>query len=238
MTPPPTSIDGTDITGATIDGQDVQEITVDGQSVFTAGPPPNIIDNFEETLYDDQGNTLSDIYNGDLSSFNRSTTTPVFEGSYSLKINANNRAIFSQSGLNAYPSQGDVYSMRLQMGLGGHRVYYGVQSVASQDFGDFYRILVRPGDDLFQLDLLDGGLKTGIGSGSSANIGTNEWYELVINWQTDGTHTVTLNNQNGTTNDSFSGSDSTYSSGGIGWGSTSSGGSYDQAYVDIAELNS
>jgi len=34
----PTSIDGTDITGATIDGQDVQEITVDGQTVFTAGP--------------------------------------------------------------------------------------------------------------------------------------------------------------------------------------------------------
>jgi len=35
---PPTSIDGTDITGATIDGTDVQEITVDGQTVFTAGP--------------------------------------------------------------------------------------------------------------------------------------------------------------------------------------------------------
>jgi len=35
---PPTSIDGTDITGATIDGTDVQEITLDGQTVFTAGP--------------------------------------------------------------------------------------------------------------------------------------------------------------------------------------------------------
>jgi len=36
MSPPPTNIDGTDITGATIDGQDVQEITVDGNVVFTA----------------------------------------------------------------------------------------------------------------------------------------------------------------------------------------------------------
>jgi hypothetical protein len=36
----PTSIDGTDITGATIDGTDVQEITVDGQTVFTAGTLP------------------------------------------------------------------------------------------------------------------------------------------------------------------------------------------------------
>jgi len=34
----PTSIDGTDITGATIDGQDVEEITVDGQTVFTSAP--------------------------------------------------------------------------------------------------------------------------------------------------------------------------------------------------------
>ena len=35
---PPTSIDGTDITGATIDGTDVQGITVDGDVVFSAGP--------------------------------------------------------------------------------------------------------------------------------------------------------------------------------------------------------
>jgi hypothetical protein len=39
----PTSIDGTDITGATIDGTDVQEITVDGQTVFSAGP--SLLDN-------------------------------------------------------------------------------------------------------------------------------------------------------------------------------------------------
>jgi len=36
---PPTSIDGTDITGATIDSTDVQEITVDGDVVFSAAPP-------------------------------------------------------------------------------------------------------------------------------------------------------------------------------------------------------
>jgi len=39
---PPTSIDGTDITGATIDGTDVQEITVDGQTVFTSAPQINL----------------------------------------------------------------------------------------------------------------------------------------------------------------------------------------------------
>ena len=42
----PTSIDGTDITGATIDGTDVQEITVDGDVVFSAGGDTKI-DSFE-----------------------------------------------------------------------------------------------------------------------------------------------------------------------------------------------
>jgi len=37
---PPTSIDGTDISGATIDGTDVTEITVDGNTVFTAETLP------------------------------------------------------------------------------------------------------------------------------------------------------------------------------------------------------
>jgi len=41
----PTSIDGTEITGATIDGQEVQEITVGGDVVFTA---EQIIDDFED----------------------------------------------------------------------------------------------------------------------------------------------------------------------------------------------
>jgi len=43
MTPPPTNIDGTDITGATIDGTDVTEITVDGDTVFAALDIPDSV---------------------------------------------------------------------------------------------------------------------------------------------------------------------------------------------------
>jgi len=39
----PTSIDGTDITGATIDGTDVTEITVDGDTVFSAWPGASLV---------------------------------------------------------------------------------------------------------------------------------------------------------------------------------------------------
>jgi len=57
---PPTSIDGTDITGATIDGTDVQEITVDGDTVFIAGPviPNNLVNRLP--LDEGVGTSVSD----------------------------------------------------------------------------------------------------------------------------------------------------------------------------------
>jgi len=62
---PPTSIDGTDITGATIDGTDVTEITVDGDTVFTAGPAiPDSEANQKlrnRWLLDDVNGTVADI---------------------------------------------------------------------------------------------------------------------------------------------------------------------------------
>jgi hypothetical protein len=51
MSPPPTSIDGTNITGATIDGQNVESITIDGQQVFSAAPdlPASVVANYDAT---------------------------------------------------------------------------------------------------------------------------------------------------------------------------------------------
>jgi len=52
---PPTSIDGTDITGATIDGTDVTEITVDGDTVFQAREVPVV----EYLIDEGSGTTLN-----------------------------------------------------------------------------------------------------------------------------------------------------------------------------------
>jgi len=63
----PTSIDGTDITGATIDGTDVTEITVDGQTVFTAfeAPPSEIYYDFStNAAIDRSGNGNDGTVNG------------------------------------------------------------------------------------------------------------------------------------------------------------------------------
>jgi len=66
---PPTSIDGTDITGATIDGTDVQEITVDGQTVFTSAF--SHFDDFDTQTFADytlrNGSTIESSSNWDIS---------------------------------------------------------------------------------------------------------------------------------------------------------------------------
>jgi len=55
---PPTSIDGTDITGATIDGTDVTEITVDGDTVFKSEAPiPGT--QVSEWLFNENSGTVS-----------------------------------------------------------------------------------------------------------------------------------------------------------------------------------
>jgi len=71
---PPTSIDGTDITGATIDGTDVQEITVDGDVVFSAGPdiPEDPVAQSSLIAWYPFANAASDVTAGD-SSFGDTT---------------------------------------------------------------------------------------------------------------------------------------------------------------------
>jgi len=97
---PPTSIDGTDITGATIDGTEVTEITVDGQTVFTA---EKIVDDFEH-------NNLSGFYSN--TSSESIVSSPVFEGSFALEcVNGMNRIVLSEpgDGLANYIEKGTVH---------------------------------------------------------------------------------------------------------------------------------
>jgi len=90
----PTSIDGTDITGATIDGTDVQEITVDGQTVFSAGPslqdivaPGNLIAWYPFTNQaDDETRTGGILDNdgitvGDATDYSPNTIQPTYQTS-------------------------------------------------------------------------------------------------------------------------------------------------------------
>jgi len=106
---PPTSIDGTDITGATIDGTDVQEITVDGQTVFTS---TTFIDDFEVgnlSNYDGSGAS------GDLSEFAVQSST-VHTGSFALEMKPGGpHSIFSDSpGGGITPAFGEDFEFYFQ----------------------------------------------------------------------------------------------------------------------------
>ena len=80
----PTSINGTDITGATIDGTDVQEITVDGQTVFSAAET-NLIARyaFDNNLNDSVGSNDASVTTG-----SQSFSTDAKVGSHARDYNA------------------------------------------------------------------------------------------------------------------------------------------------------
>jgi len=70
---PPTSIDGTDISGATIDGTEVSEITVDGDVVFSASQTLNVL-----AFHDNSGGLFLKQYsNGSYSDIRSYTGTGV-----------------------------------------------------------------------------------------------------------------------------------------------------------------
>ena len=70
----------------------------------------NVIENFEEVLYEDQNKTLSGYYSGSLSQFNRSMEWSK-EGGYSLEAVTDGSwvAIVSNGNLNRTPQRGDIF---------------------------------------------------------------------------------------------------------------------------------
>ena len=214
MTPPPTSIDGTDITGATIDGQDVQEITVDGQTVFSPGP--KVIDDFEATLYEDQNQTLSDYYGVDTSSFSRSTSSAE-SGTFGVEASGAGVEIHSTSLPNTPVTQGQTIQFFHNQGNANdnNAFYFGVQSVSRDP--DSYQLRIIHGNNLIRINVLSGGSKTEIASMTDGGLSSNEWFRFTIDWATDGKISVTMFDLSGNQLDSMSGSDTSYTSGGIGF---------------------
>jgi hypothetical protein len=216
MTPPPTSIDGTDITGATIDGQEVQEITVDGDTVFTA---QTLVDSFDQPLYEDQNKVLSDNYAGDLSVFSRQQNI-VKDGTHALEcVTTNNTAISSLSRLPNYPSAGDTVSCKVRIGSGSRRCFthLGVSDDGDGNpLSDGYSFKVSLEENEISIRANANGSKFSTVS-TGANINADTWFEQRIEWQTNGNITYDLLNLSGNTLASLSIQDSTYTSGGIGF---------------------
>ena len=180
----PTSIDGTDITGATIDGTDVQEITVDGDVVFSAAAF-DIIDDFED-------NSMSE-YSG--SSSLQITTSDVVEGSRALALNGSinqndlNDAQTSTSGLDNYFSKGEVVSYLVRDPAGDNFpiFFWGVDGTDGYGWLNRLDLSVRRWDN---------NSMTGLNSGGTRLPAGNTWWYCEIEWhdgsgsEPDNTHVI------------------------------------------------
>jgi hypothetical protein len=208
------SIDGTDISGATIDGQAVQEITVDGDVVWTAN---QVIDGFED---------------GDISEYSGYTSGStaqigtVKNGSYALEINdsGSKSVLHSTSGLNYYPSQGDAWRYWVQAGSGGNHCHMGF---GYQSSGNSYDVDTMVGSGKIVLNVDGNSLAS-----SSVSLSRVNWYEVKIDWGSDGEISADLYDSSGSYLTGISATDTTYTSGGIYWAANSFNGS--NHYFDYA----
>jgi len=226
----PTSIDGTDITGATIDGTDVTEITVDGQTVFTA----------EQILIVDDFNSQDlSPYFGNTGAFTFDSGT-VFEGSHALRDDVRNNSIASTSGLANYPLRGDTIEVFMQSSGGGGNDFGTFQLFnddhlrASMSGYHFTPASPDAASFSFAIERYDNGSATTLASVPAPGWNMGEWYRHeVVTTATDLTYTMYDLNDNVV--QSVSATDSTYSQQGIGF-DISPGNTNDVRYFDLMRI--
>lgn len=180
-----------------------------------------IIDDFED----------ADLSEYSSSSFTSTTTSSVYNGSNSLQVDHDGTGAntTSTTGLNAYPSQGDTFEFYTRLGHADHGLafLFGVQNSSS-----YYRLYAPQGwNDVLVLHLDDGTKLASSALTSTASI----WYRCKVDWDTDGTIKATLYDDTDTQVAQVSATDTTYSSGGVGWRWNSTAGSGtvwgDYAYI-------
>jgi len=200
----PTSIDGTDITGATIDGQDVEEITVDGDTVFSAGP--RIIDDFET------GNLNA--YTGATTSFSTPTFANAINGSRVLEESRSTLiTIYSTSGLQNYPSPGttfEYYYRDTNIDECQSAFHFGRTS------GSNTYAIEQNQIQAFRINKFVNGNRT-ILDEVTYNQNDNEWYKYVVDWQQNGDITVEVFDENDNLEVTLSANDTTFTNSSIGF---------------------
>jgi len=190
---PPTSIDGTDITGATIDGTDVTEITVDGQTVFSA----EFFEGFED------GNLNE--YQGNVSDFTVQSGL-VFEGSNALEYTGGG---FTQIHRTDAMAPGDTANLYCH-GFGTTLFLFGY------DGTDGYRTGLDSGQNKIFLRRIDNNSTTVLTKDSSVSIPSNSWFEAEVVYDPPNL-SVEVRDLSGNTLGSLSATDGTHSNTGFGF---------------------
>lgn len=207
--------------------------------LFGGDIPDSVVDHFEAVLYEDEGNTLSDYYSGELSYFARQQTT-VYEGEYAVDADTPDNAGYAitsveGSGLPRYPTRGD----RLRMAWNpdsesapalGTCVVSEISSGSLINTSCYHLTAILSNDEI-RLQKTDGAGRTTLDS-TSVSYSAGGWFDLEIYPQSDGTidgaiYDSVSDDPNASPLASVSATDSDYDASGVGieGNSTSTGGS-------------
>jgi hypothetical protein len=187
------------------------------------------------------GCTVDCFEDGDLSEYNFDrgstgasiVTDPTFFGSNALAITGTNTELISTSGLPVYPKAGDWFRCRVQATNGAAKlnVTYGVQ-----DHENRYYVAMSFADNKFNLLRYDNGSSILLDQKTEGfDLAEDEWYRIEINWRENGTHTASLYNESEDLITRVTATDTTWTSGGIGYDAyLSSGGTvyFDHVLLD------
>ncbi len=172
---------------------------------------------------DNLNTTVDEFEDGNLSaySFDRGesgasvVSSPVRNGDGALSIANVATEMTSTDGLPAYPSAGDTvsYWLRGDGDAADTNLSYGVQDAKNRyfvrvDIANADLMLFRYEDDVTHR----------LASNSTGyTLSQGSWYELVVDWSEGGNHMATLRDADGNRIAHVTGTDSTWSSGGIGY---------------------
>ena len=170
-------------------------------------------------------------YNGDTGRYTTGTNT-VYEGTHSLEMglsDSGSEEIYSTSGLDNYPSQGDTFQTRIYQNVSNGSVGF---MWGLQDSNNYYRIDKDDSNNETQLEKYSGG--SGNTLDTISNSGPlDSWEKLTVDWGTDGSMTVDVSYSSST----LTATDTEYTSGGIGWRVSSSPlNNNTDAYADLYEI--
>jgi len=175
-------------------------------------------------------------FDGPTFAYDINSDTPVIftdENNLSLKLVSNENPgggddvpIISTSGLDRYPEPGEKFACYINdIGDLVPYFYFGVQ-----DESNYYAAGIFPDINEFRLS------KNGVGGGDtidtdSVSLSLDEWYDVEVEWETDGTITARCHEVDQSTGEreseiaSASANDTDYTDGGVGFGHSSSAGS-------------
>lgn len=168
-------------------------------------------DSLVTTLDGFEDNDISE-YGGATGGFTTQSTT-VKDGSYALATSSPGGSHLSDTGVTT--NQGNTYRVWTRFGSssGSESFLFATQSETSTT--DCYMVMLFQGGGEYRLYRYDGSYNNIASSAISPSTGT--WYEHKIDWATDGTITCTLLDSAGSQVVQISATDTTWTSGGIGF---------------------